>query len=129
MRKPTTLVTLVVAALVATLAATIPGALANSGRVPEAARSTDWAPVIPSKKAVSGVWGGGCVAVAANDPCSASVTIFPNAPVDLEGQDMGVLAGVAAGTFDVGHSSRDQRASDPASRLSPSSTRPTRSSR
>lgn len=90
MRKRTILASLVAVAIVASLA-TIPGALAG-GRSPAAA--SGYTAVLPAKRAVSGVWGGGCVAVAANDKCSATVTIFPNAPVDIEGQDMGTLAGL-----------------------------------
>lgn len=91
MRK-TTILAVFVAAVVASLAATIPGALAGGGN--ERATAAGWASTIPSKRAVSGVWGGGCVAVAAGDRCSATVTIFPSAPVDIEGQDMGILAGL-----------------------------------
>jgi hypothetical protein len=91
MRKSAVLAVMVAAAVVASLVATIPGAFAGGDRTLQANK---WTSVIPSKKAVSGVWGGGCIAVAANDACSAAVTIFPNAPVVLEGQDMGVLSGL-----------------------------------
>ena len=68
MRKATILAILVAAAVVASLA-TIPGALAG-GRDPAAA-SGGFTALLPAKRAVSGVWGGGCVAVAANDNVEA----------------------------------------------------------
>jgi hypothetical protein len=102
MRKPAILAALLGAAIVASLGATIPGAFAGSDRT-QTASAKAWTSVIPAGRAVSGTWGAGCVATQApapaaagvtTDSCSMTVSIFPAAPVNVEGQDMGVLAGL-----------------------------------
>lgn len=104
MRRGAMLATLVATAIVATLAATIPGAFAGASS--ESAGKSTWTSVIPSGKSVSGVWGGGCVAVTAGDACSAVVTIWPNAPEDIEAQDIGIEGGLVENPFCAGELSK-----------------------
>ena len=65
-----------------------------------------WASVVPAKRVVSGVVGGGCDAVKAGDACAVTASIFPNAPRNVSEATMGVQGGTLENPFCAGDIAR-----------------------
>ena len=58
--------------------------------------------VVQPKRIVSGVVGGGCIAVKAGDQCAATASIFPTAPRNVSEATMGVQGGTFENPFCIG---------------------------
>jgi len=65
-----------------------------------------WTSVVPSKRIVSGVVGGGCIAARAGDACVATASLFPNAPRNVNEAAMGVQGGTFENPSCVGDIAR-----------------------
>jgi len=61
-----------------------------------------WTSVVPAKRVVSGVVGGGCVAFKAGDVCATTASLFPNAPSNVDDARMGVQGGTLENPYCAG---------------------------
>lgn len=78
---------------------------AEAGGAPPRA-SAPWTSVVPAKRMVSGVVGGGCVVPKAGDSCAETASIFPNAPSNVNEATMGVQGGTLENPFCAGDIAR-----------------------
>ena len=95
-----------VAAGVASVVVVLSPALASSAGGASRPTTVGWISVVPAKRTVSGVVGGGCVAQRAADACSVTASIFPNAPRNVSEATMGVQGGTFENPYCAGDIAR-----------------------
>jgi hypothetical protein len=88
------------------VAVVVPPTLVSEAAGPSPPTSFGWTSVLPSKRIVTGVVGGGCIAVKAGDTCAATASIFPNAPRNVNEATMGVEGGTFESPYCVGDIAR-----------------------
>jgi hypothetical protein len=94
------------AALALAVAGVLASMLATDAGGASSETTVQWAGVVPAKRIVSGVVGGGCVAFKAGDACAATASIFPNAPRNVSEATMGIQGGTFENPFCVGDIAR-----------------------
>lgn len=93
-------------AVVVGVAVVLSSTLASAAGGSSARTTVRWTSVVPPRRIVSGVVGGGCVAFKAGDQCAATASIFPNASRNVSEATMGVQGGTFENPFCVGDIAR-----------------------